>query len=112
MLDFSILEHLGRVAVHCAREEDAEELLQEMWNQHPELMRHWNRVDAKWGLYGSDTCYALHIYDKRAECMQYCRSNYWINEGYSIIPFGDLLAEQHDLGEIDVGDVSISILLS
>lgn len=112
MLDFSVLEHLGKVAIHCVTERDAEKLLQEMWSQHPELMRYWNRTDTKWHLYESHTCYALHIYDREAECMQYCNTEYWLAEGYSIIPFDDLTITHQDFGEIETGDASLSILLS
>ena len=62
MLDFSVLKDLGKVAIHCATERDAETLLNEMWAQHPELMDHWRHGETKWDWYKKNTCYAPHIY--------------------------------------------------
>lgn len=100
MLDFSMLKDLGKVAIHCATERDAETLLNEMWAQHPELMDHWRHGETKWDWYKKNTCYAPHIYDGRASCLQYCSSEYWVEEGYTIVTFEELLMPVVDLGEI------------
>lgn len=112
MLNFSTLKWLGKVAVHCATEQDAQTLVNEMWAQHPELMNCWRRGETKWDWYKKDTCYAPHIYDGGVSCLQFCHSIYWVKEGYTIVPFEELLMPITDLGEIQADESYLSVLFN
>ena len=107
MLDFSVLKDMGKVVIQCRLEDDATILVEEMWKQYPELMNHWSRDDIKWRLYKDDTCYAPHIYDGEASCMQYCNTSYWISEGYLVIQFETLTAAKQDFGEFEKSSIDL-----
>lgn len=102
-----MLKDLGKVAIQCKLERDAIRLVKEMWAQHPELMNHWGRSDIKWNHYKEDTCYVPHIYDRRAECMQYCNTDYWLSEGYTIIQFEDIALAKKDFGEFEASSIDL-----
>lgn len=110
MLDFSILSGFGKVAIKCVTEMEAKYLLSEMWKQYPDFMNHWSHTDTKWYMYKEETCYAPHIFDNQAPNMQYCRSGYWIDEGYMIIPFEELMVNMFDYGEITSGEIRLEDL--
>lgn len=106
-LDFSVIKDLGKVAIHCKSEHDAVTLLKEMWAQHPERMDHWSHTNTKWDTYKEDTCYAPHIYDRGAHCMQYCNTAYWLSEGYRIIQFEEIALCKQDFGEFEISNIDI-----
>lgn len=98
-LDFSVLYEPGKKAVLCDTEEKGKQFVKEMCERHPENTKHWKSGQHKWGWYGKEQCYAPHISDgENGGQMQFCSRRYWVEHGYTIIPFDGLLVR--DLGEI------------
>ena len=106
MLDFSVLSRYTQpVAIHCPEEHQADELMEAMRKQHPELVSVWRPDSTHWSWYREKTCYAPHIYDDRAKNMQFSPVGYWEPHGYIVVPFDELM-HAHDLGEFEAGNQS------
>lgn len=108
------LKQFEKPAVLCKTEDEALILCNEVYRLYPELMKHyWERGETKWHLTDNKegVCYAPHIYDRLAKCMQLSPKHYWVKHGYTIIPFQDLYYEIADYGEIHTPCLTIDYLL-
>lgn len=109
VLDLTILSWYGKVAVHCDTDEKAQVFVNAICDQYPESASTWHRGDTKWWWYETEQCYAPHIFDGMNNGkMQFCEKKYWVNHGYTVISFDELLLR--DLGEITPSTVSVDQL--
>lgn len=113
-IDLSILKDYGKVAIQCDNQEDALNLCNAMYSQHPEKMREfWNRGETKWYyVEGDPVCYAPNIYKtkRNARCMQVANRKYWEENGFEIIHISSLYCDI-DMGELPISDMQIETLL-
>ena len=106
MVDLSLLEQYGRVAVRCDSEEEAIQFMKAMWDQHPEKVRNiWNPGSTNWGTRGrSNSIYYVPriFHSVKPGESSFCQSSSldWVERhDYQVVPF-NALTSRLDLGEI------------
>lgn len=107
-LDFSPLLVKGqRFAVHCETKEDAEIFLACLRAKYPERCRAWREGETHFGKY-STTCYSPCLNMDEYDTLKYCNKGYYEDEGYTIIPYADLIVTP----EIQESEQSLDFLLN
>lgn len=108
-LDLTILSRYGMVAVHCNTEEKASRFVNAMCDQYPNATTGWRDRETKWYWYGAEQCYAPHVFDGfNHGKMQFCRKEYWVQHGYTVIPFDELIVR--DFGDVSPPSIPIDML--
>lgn len=104
-LDFSPADESDGIkkAVLCESEEEAIWLLAAMKVQYPEEAYYWDFPHTSWsagdeGVY-NPTCYRLGI--GHSDRMTYCDREYFLEEGFKIIPFCTLSSADRDFYQSD-----------
>ena len=98
VLDINKMKNFEKFVVHCATEDQADELFKIISNELPKKLAGWTPGYTHWGWYKDKTCYALHV-DRENAVMQFSPIHYWVKHEYKIIPFYEIIAP-NDLGEI------------
>ena len=98
VLDINKMKNFEKFVVHCATEDQADELFKIISNELPKKLAGWTSSYTHWDWYQDKTCYALHV-DREEAAMQFSPISFWEKHGYKIIPFYDIIGP-NDLGEI------------
>ena len=102
-----LLKYGERIAVHCKTEEEAKHLIARMVCDHPKQCgSSWSNENINYHRYGTNTCYRPSI-NTTSRMMSYCSLEYYIKNGFTIIPFEELLI----LPEIEESEYSICSLI-
>lgn len=107
-LDFSPLLVKGqRFAVHCETKADAENFLACLRASYPERCGNWRVGETHFGRY-STTCYSPCLNMGEYDTLKYCSKGFYVDEGYTIIPYADLIVTS----EIEESEQSLDFLLN
>ena len=115
-VNLSMLENLGRTAVRCISEEQAEMFMDAMWEQYPKLVSGiWRKGETNWERYRDIGCiyYLPRIVCERGE-VSHCQSSTLSSRErgkYKVVEFEELL-QTDDLGEFSKSNMDIEMLFS
>jgi hypothetical protein len=98
ILDIDKMKNFEKFVIHCATEDQADELFKIISNELPKKLAGWTSGYTHWDFYQDRTCYALYV-DRERAAMQFSSISFWKSQGYKIIPFYDIIWTK-DLGEI------------
>lgn len=105
-LDFSPLLAEGkRFAVYCETEEEALIFLRCYRELYPERCNTWKDDDTHFGRYDKH-CYRPNLNMPAGYGLKYCSYEYYEDEGFTIIPFSDLVV----LPDIEESELSVDAL--
>ena len=115
MIDLSLLEPYGRVAVYCTSEEEAKMFMSAMWEQHPEKVKgFWSKGGTNWSINPGEIYYVPRIFHKvGADEADHCQSSTesWVkSHDYVVFPFSWFM-KSIDLGDITVESEHLEDLL-
>lgn len=100
-LDFSPLLVKGpRFAVYCETEEEALIFLRRYREEYPDRCSTWREDDTHFGRYDRH-CYRPNLNMPEDWGLKYCSYEHYEGEGFTIIPFADLIV-QSDIEESDL----------
>ena len=107
-IDYTPLFEKGKnFAVHCETEEEAEHFIARMICDHSERSSSWTLGETRYERYRENTCYNPRL-NTSSNGMSYCSLRYYKENGFTIIPFRDLLISYVDIIE---SDQSIELLI-
>ena len=105
-LDFSPLLVKGeKFAVYCETQEDAIIFLRCYRAKYPDKCRTWKEDDTHFGSYERH-CYRPNLNMPAEWTLKYCSYEHYEEEGFTIIPFQDLIVHP----DIEESDLSMDVL--
>ncbi len=109
-IDWDKLLSVRRGVVHCATREEAELFVEEAIKRFPKKNLERKALMRQWDYYYKDrTCYNLN-YTIDTSGSTYCHIDFYIENGFNVIRFSDLLFDSGDLGELDCSHEPIEFL--
>ena len=106
-VDFSPLLTPGvQFAIRCETEEEAQHLIDAMYNQYPEKMRYWDGRRTAWNSdnYGTDggRAYFPDLNDEEDEDFMQGSVSFADAAGYTLVYFSDLVIQDSQIQESDM----------
>lgn len=114
-VDLSVLESMGKTAVRCTSNEQAELFMEAMWKQYPHLVEGvWQKGQTNWYDCGYDElgeiCYKHRIV-RGGDSVNFCQSfdpKTAARDGCMILDFSDIF--DLDLGEFEASEFDMKSL--
>lgn len=106
-LDFSIILHNRKAAVHCRTYEQARAFCDYMKEHYPQKTH--GAFDLNWHRYGGDTCFSPY-FPSKTNGMTYCPIDHYVREGFDIVEF-ERLQVCADSFETELSSEPIEFLL-
>ena len=110
MLNLKMLEGMGKTQVLCSSEAEAKEFCSAMWEQYPDKMRPaWEPGQTNWNINTTSKWYLPRIHISRDDYVEYCQSADFIQSGYEVVLFKDLV-DIPDFGELSQSEMDMKSL--
>lgn len=107
-IDFSPLLREGvGIVVHCQTESDAIHFLKCLRKAYPMKCRTWKEDVTHWGEY-DNMCYRPNLNMPEAYTLKYCNLEHYEKEGFTIIPYEELIIQP----DIEESEQRLDLLLS